>query len=473
MTDRAAIFDLDGTLIAGSPVPVFEQHLRRCGLDVPRGSLLAGALDRLYQEVGRTPSRGSAGRLSQGPLPGWSLDRVDEAGRAAAEELEAAVQPFATPLIAGHRRSGELLVLATSAPEPLVQPLATRLGFDHVVATRWCSDDGTYTGKLDGPVLRGRDKVDAVRAWAQAAGVRLEVSTAYAAAFSDAPLLDAVGQPVVVNPDPQLAAAAALRRWPVRHLDVPDGVVKVWGRELQEWARPLMRPELITYARFEFSGEEHVPRRGAAIVVFNHRSYFDPTVLGLLASRVDRPVRGLGKKELFDVPIVGRLTRMMGAIRVDRGSGSDEPLDEAAGALEAGELVMIAPQGTIPRGRAFFEPELRGRWGAARLAQRTGAPVIPVGIWGTDEVWPRSSRLPNLAPLQRPLVTVSVGPPVPLGHTDVDADTRAIMSAIVDLLPEEARQRREPTEEELRRTFPPGYRGDPDAELDRRPGTDT
>jgi putative phosphoserine phosphatase/1-acylglycerol-3-phosphate O-acyltransferase len=460
-------------LIAGSPGPVFEKQLGRVGLDVPRGSVLAGPLDRWYQEVGETPLTAPAARRGRGPQQGWSLDQVRQAGEAAAEELEVTIQPFAVPLIADHRRAGDLLVLATSAPEPLVQPLATRLGFDSVVATRWRAAGASYTGELDGPVVRGRDKVEALRAWADARGVRLEDSTAYAAGFADAPLLAAVGQPVAVNPDPQLAAAAALRRWPVRHLDVPDGVVKVWGREMQEWARPLMRPELITYARFEFSGEEHLPRRGPAIVVFNHRSYFDPTVLGLLASRADRSVRGLGKKELFDVPIVGRLTRMMGAIRVDRGSGSDEPLDEAARALQAGELVMIAPQGTIPRGRAFFEPELRGRWGAARLAQRTGAPVIPVGIWGTDKVWPRSSRLPNLAPLQRPLVTVTVGPPVPLERTDVDADTRAIMSAIVDLLPEEARLRREPTEGELRRTFPPGYRGDPEAELDRRPGTDT
>ena len=47
------------------------------------------------------------------------------------------------------------------------------------------------------------------------------------------------------------------------------------------------------------------------------------------------------------------------------------------------------PEGTIPRGPAFFDPELKGRWGAARLAAMTGAPVIPVGMWGTEQVWPR------------------------------------------------------------------------------------
>ena len=60
------------------------------------------------------------------------------------------------------------------------------------------------------------------------------------------------------------------------------------------------------------------------------------------------------------------------------------------------------PQGTIPRGPAFFDPVLKGRWGAARLRQMTGAPVIPIGLWGTEKVWPRSSRLPNVLNVTNP-----------------------------------------------------------------------
>ena len=89
--------------------------------------------------------------------------------------------------------------------------------------------------------------------------------------------------------------------------------------------------------------------------------------------------------------------------------------------MAAGQLVAVMPQGTIPRGPAFFEPELKGRWGAAKLAQMTKAPVIPVGIWGSEKVWPRSSRLPNVAPRRRPKVRVKVGSPVPLGYADVEA----------------------------------------------------
>jgi putative phosphoserine phosphatase/1-acylglycerol-3-phosphate O-acyltransferase len=133
---------------------------------------------------------------------------------------------------------------------------------------------------------------------------------------------------------------------------------------------------------------------------------------------------------------------------------------------------MIAPQGTIPRGPAFFDPELKGRWGVARLAAMTGAPVIPMGLWGTERVWPRNARLPRIDPLHRPLVTVRVGTPVELAHDDPDTDTKRIMAAISDLLPREAHERRTPTEDELRRTYPPGYRGDPDREAERRPGRD-
>ena len=108
------------------------------------------------------------------------------------------------------------------------------------------------------------------------------------------------------------------------------------------------------------------------------------------------------------------------------------------------------PQGTIPRGEAFFDPVLKGRYGAARLAAMTGAPVIPVGMWGTEKVWPRSERVPRVWNVLRPpKVTVRVGDPVALAYEDEDADIEAIMQAIVDLLPPEARERRTPTEEEL------------------------
>jgi len=151
-------------------------------------------------------------------------------------------------------------------------------------------------------------------------------------------------------------------------------------------------------------------------------------------------------------------------------------LTAAADALRGGQLVALMPQGTIPRGPAFFDPELKGRWGAARLAQLTGVPVVPVGLWGTERVWPRSARLPNMLNVTNPpLVSITVGKPIQLPGDDVDADTQQIMKAIVDLLPPEARVARTPTEEELKLTYPHGKiptEEDLAKEANRRPGSD-
>jgi putative phosphoserine phosphatase/1-acylglycerol-3-phosphate O-acyltransferase len=190
-------------------------------------------------------------------------------------------------------------------------------------------------------------------------------------------------------------------------------------------------------------------------------------------ARSGRPVRFLGKKEVFDAPVIGPLATALGGIRVDRGTGSGEPLRAAADALAAGELVAIMPEGTIPRGPAFFDPVLKGRWGAATLAMQAKVPVVPIGLWGTELVWPRSSRLPNILNVTSPpTIQIRVGEPLQLRGKTADSNTKKIMKAIVDLLPAEARTKRTPTPDELRRSYPAGYKGDPTKESTRRPGTD-
>jgi putative phosphoserine phosphatase/1-acylglycerol-3-phosphate O-acyltransferase len=103
----------------------------------------------------------------------------------------------------------------------------------------------------------------------------------------------------------------------------------------------------------------------------------------------------------------------------------------------------------------------------------TKAPVVPVGMWGTEKVWPRNAKVPNiLAVGHPPTVRIRVGPEVDLKYRSADADTKRIMSSIVDLLPAAARQRHEPTAEELARTLPSGFKGDPDQAAQHRPGAD-
>ncbi len=475
---EAAIFDLDRTLITASSATVFRKHLALHGLGTGRDLPLVDVFTRYYEQFGETWLMMQPARLASRSSARWSTAVVEGAMRDAADELATMLVPGAVKAIREHRAAGRHLLMATTSPYAFVQPFAERIGFDDVVATRWQRVEGPqgeeFTGRMLGGFVWGRSKADAVTAWAHEHGVEMANSWAYSDSYFDAPLLAAVGHPVVVNPDAQLRVVATIRRWPVKHFDRAEGVSKFAGRELQEWGRPFVRPEILApNARIEFAGVENIPTRGPAIVVFNHRSYFDPTVMALVIAKAGRNVRGLGKKEVFDVPIIGRILRASGGIRVERGTGSDEPLDAAIAAIEAGEVLMIAPEGTIPRGPAFFDPVLKGRWGAARIAAATGAPVIPVGLWGTEKVWPRSSRLPRMSMSDRPLVTATIGPPVDLKHRSPDADTKRIMKAISAVLPPEARVRRTPTAEELTLTYPPGYHGDPEAELVRRPGTDT
>ena len=462
----AAFFDLDRTLLRGASGPVISEALRAKGVLSDRGIPGEGLIYRVFDLVGETRASMMLTRQAARFAKGWSRDRVRAAGEMAAEQLAGAVQPFARPVIDDHHTAGRPLVLATTTPDDMIRPLADRLGFDDIVATRYGVDgDGRYDGTIDGEFVWGKGKLRAVRAWADDHLVDLDKSWAYSDSYYDAALLGAVGQPVAVNPDPRMMGLALLRRWPVVHFDVPAGVPKipVLGVEPQRLVQALVRPELLPWVRFDIEGVDRIPASGPAILVANHRSYFDPMALGTALARRGRAVRFLGKREVFDAPIVGSLVRAMGGIRVERSTGSDQPLVEAAAALASGELVAILPQGTIPRGPAFFDPQLEGRWGAARLAVQAKVPVVPIGLWGTERVWPRSERIPRVLNLTHPpTVTVRVGEPVDLKYRSPQADTKRIMAAIVELLPPEARQRREPTREELAHTYPPGHRPDGD-----------
>lgn len=471
----AAFFDLDRTLLAGASGEVFATAMRAAGIggstSVPGERLLFG----LFNAIGETLPSMVLARQAVGLAAGHSRADVVRAAESAADDLCAMLQPFAEATFAAHREAGRPVVLATTTPYDLVKPFADRLGLDDVVATRYgVRADGTYDGTLDGPFVWSAGKREAITEWAARNQVDLSESYAYSDSFYDTPMLDAVGHPVVVNPDPRMVLVAAARRWPTLHLDVSPGVRKipVVGLEIQRLALHFATPASFPYARFDIAGAERIPSSGPVILVGNHRSYFDVAALSLTIAQSGRTARFLGKKEVFDAPIVGPIAAAMGGIRVDRGTGSDEPLAAAAAALAGGEMVAMMPEGTIPRGPAFFRRP-KGRWGAARLAQMTGASVIPVGLWGTERVWPRSSRLPNVLNLTAPpLVRIRVGAPVQLLGRSLEADTKRIMSAIVDQLPDDAYERRIPSAEELAATYPPGYSGDPKRESARRPGSD-
>ncbi|HMJ75155.1 MAG TPA: HAD-IB family hydrolase [Iamia sp.] len=470
---EAAFFDLDRTLLGGASGPVITEALRGAGVIPDRPIPGENLVYKLFDVVGETLPSMLLTRQAARVASGWNRSVVQEAGKVAAERLAEDVLPYARLLIDEHHAAGRMVVMATTSPYDLVAPLAERLGIDDVIATRYGERDGAYDGTVDGHFVWGPGKLAAVRDWAAEHGVDVDRSWAYSDSIYDLPLLSAVRHATAVNPDPRLRIVALLRRWPSMHFDVPSGVPKLGGIEPQRALQMLAQPALFPWVRFDIEGIERIPHDGPAILVGNHRSYFDPLAIGFTIARVGRPLRFLGKKEVFDAPVVGQIATAMGGIRVDRGTGSDEPLKAAAEALEAGQAVAIMPQGTIPRGRAFYDTELKGRWGAAKLAKMTKAPVIPIGLWGTERVWPRNARFPDVTNLtDPPTVRVRVGTPVDMKYRSLDADTKRMMAAIVDLLPAAARRDREPTAEEIARALPAGATDEGTPEQKRRPGTD-
>lgn len=137
---------------------------------------------------------------------------------------------------------------------------------------------------------------------------------------------------------------------------------------------------------------DQVPREGPVIVAANHASNLDPILIGSsLMPKLGRRLQWLGKKELFSWPILGWVARNGGVHPVDRDKADVEAFRLARKILDEGHLLLVFPEGTRSHDGALQE----ARDGAAVLALRTGAPIVPVGIAGSFGVWPRGQKLPH------------------------------------------------------------------------------
>jgi 1-acyl-sn-glycerol-3-phosphate acyltransferase len=185
-----------------------------------------------------------------------------------------------------------------------------------------------------------------------------------------------------------------------------------------------LTPILRALYRVQVEGREHVPRRGPVILAANHRSFLDSIFLPLV---IGRRVTYVAKAEYFDDPKTAWFFRAVGQIPIRRegGSASEGALAAATDVLERGGVFGIYPEGT--RTRDGFTH--RGHTGVARLAVRTGAPIVPVGLVGTDDCQPTDKKLP------RAFRTVHVRFGAPLvASRFVDADERMALRALTDEL---------------------------------------
>ena len=182
--------------------------------------------------------------------------------------------------------------------------------------------------------------------------------------------------------------------------------------------------------RFDFEGEENIPREKGAILSINHIGYLDFALTGTAALPAGRYVRFMAKKEIFDNKLAGPLMRGMHHICVDRSSGTASFV-AALRALRSGEIIGIFPEGTISV--SFEIKELKS--GAVRLAMGAGVPVIPTIVWGSQRIWTKKVKR-NLRRKKVP-ITVRFGEPMYFEKNgDVEAGEKLLRETMISMLHE-------------------------------------
>ncbi|MBI2845945.1 MAG: 1-acyl-sn-glycerol-3-phosphate acyltransferase [Chloroflexi bacterium] len=201
-----------------------------------------------------------------------------------------------------------------------------------------------------------------------------------------------------------------------------------------EIVRALAKLVFRLLTRYEVSGRENLPGKGPLLLVFNHLSHWDPP---LLVAILPRRFTGLAVEGLRRVPVTGLLLSMAGVIWLRRGEFDRAALRRALGVLERNEVLAIAPEGRISKTGTLE----RGKTGPAFLARQAKVPILPIAVFGTEQL------LPDLRKFRRPHIRINIGP---LFHLDDDAKGRSrkealqadadlIMRKLAELLPAEYR----------------------------------
>ncbi len=188
------------------------------------------------------------------------------------------------------------------------------------------------------------------------------------------------------------------------------------------------------YFRLQFGlrveGREHEPATGPVLVVANHVSALDPPIVGVA---LRRQTRYMAKQELMDTPILGTYLRSVGVFPVRRGEADRRSIRIALDVLERGDLLLMFPEGTRSPGGRLKSAEP----GAALLALRTGAPVLPVAVIGTQHAMPKGAKWPLRTP-----VVVRMGPTIQppkregrVDRAELDAWGQRFIASIAALLP--------------------------------------
>lgn len=177
------------------------------------------------------------------------------------------------------------------------------------------------------------------------------------------------------------------------------------------------------FFRVRVSGAENIPTSGGVIVAANHVSCLD---IPLLAHSLIRPANFIAKKELFTIPVLGTLLRLLGAIPIDREKPDRSALREITKKLNSGNVVVIYPEGT----RSLNGKLQAGKPGVGLIVRMSGKKVVPAAIIGTDKAMPSGSWFLRPYP-----VTIRFGKPLDFSEWKEDVKiTKVVMDNIAGLL---------------------------------------
>ena len=163
-----------------------------------------------------------------------------------------------------------------------------------------------------------------------------------------------------------------------------------------------VKPVVKALLRIKVEGLENFPDKSGFIIAANHRSHLDPPVINTISPF---PVMFMAKKELFDIPVLGKFIEKAGAIPVERGKKATKALIKTLQLLKDGYTVGIFPEGTRANPGEYLKPKS----GIGLLISKANVPVVPVKIEGTDKIFPKGSKFPKIftSPIE-----IKVGKPV-------------------------------------------------------------
>jgi HAD superfamily hydrolase (TIGR01490 family) len=211
---RAAFFDLDHTLVRVNSAGLYVRWRVRRG-EMGMRDLAKTAWWTLLYKFGVLDAQ----RVGQTAVA--TLRDVDEAHFKdectawVLDEIMPHLSEHAEAEVARRREEGLECAMLTSSSLYVAEPIAAKLGIEHILCSRMEVNEGRFTGRLASPLCYGPIKVDVARQWAKDHEIDIASSAFYTDSVSDAPMLEVVGEPRVINPDPRLRMLARRRRWPV------------------------------------------------------------------------------------------------------------------------------------------------------------------------------------------------------------------------------------------------------------------